>query len=123
MADLDVDDLLSDPDFTNEIKIMRFASDVSNEGEGLVEPISEHVVDAVVIPNSGQQLMVLDDGSRISDSITIYCKLQLRAGTEKRDADEVRWDHNRYRVKISKKYAFGEGFYQAICEFLGEEEQ
>jgi len=118
---LDVDELFIDPDLVDTITIIRGVETVDTHGDSQVTQTTLAGVLAVVVPNSGQTLVLLDDGSRISDSITVYSRHQLKAATATRVADRVAWNKNLYLVKMSRDYSrFGEGFYVAICEMLGE---
>lgn len=119
---LDLSELMSDPDLADVITVIRNVETVNEQGDSVLTKSYLHDISAVVIPNSGQQLMMLDDGSRISDAITVYSKTKLMAATNTRSADRVIWNCQIYMVKLSKDYGrFGEGFYVANCEMLGED--
>ena len=116
---LDVSEILDDPDFSTVITILRTVEDVNNFGEATYSVKTFSNVSAVVTGDGGQALALLEDGSRISDSIVVHCKLPLQAGTPKLAADKVIWNGALFLVKNSRDWSqWGAGFYRAACEFL-----
>jgi galactose-6-phosphate isomerase len=121
MPNLDVSDVLLDPDFATTISIVTTTGSVTVGG--ISQDTTEQIdgITAVVTQGSGQQLILLDDGSRISDSITVHCLTPLRAATADTKADIVIWNSNSYLVKMSYDWStFGRGFWMANCEYVGK---
>jgi hypothetical protein len=121
MPNIDVSELIGDPDFSTTIGVVRSFEELDEHGRNVIKETYEDDVVAVVIAGGGQALALLPDGARISDSIVVYCQKPLQAATESTRGDIVVWNGSRYLVKISKDWsAWGAGFYNATCEFLGK---
>jgi hypothetical protein len=120
MALLDVSELLTDPDFCSAITIIRVTEVIGDDGISVQTETQETNVVAVVEAGSGQQLVLLDDGSRISDSIRVYCTIPLAAATSTNKADKILFGGYNYICKNVRNWGmFGAGYWEADCEFIG----
>ena len=119
MALLDVTDLLTDPDFSSTFDILRSTETVDQHG--IASRVEQTIsLSGVIEAGSGQTIVMLDDGTRISDSLTLWCEFPLWASFENRPADIVLWKGQRYVVKSVEDWTnFGRGYVKATCEFTG----
>lgn len=119
MAELDVTDILMDPDFMDMgIRCVRVEQTVGNDGE----PVNTETCRSfggVVTSNSGDVLNRLPDGERISGNIIIHTPFRLTDGKDGRSADIVIWQGTRFVVSAVNSYShFGRGFVAAICDIM-----
>jgi len=119
MADLDVSEILDDPDFRDDGLICkRMTQTVSASGIASNDP-TETEFSAVVISASGDRLNRLAEGSRTSGSITLYTRFNLIPGSDAEDADVVAWRGRDYTVSSVKDWGhFGRGFISADCDLI-----
>lgn len=119
MANLDVSDLLSDPDFADRGIICERSIQTIGE-DGMAEnSLTMIKFTGVVTPDMGDVLERLDEGERIKGRITIHSQFPLRDGAEGGSADIVVWKDKRYTVtKVSDLTNFGRGFTRASCDVI-----
>lgn len=116
MADIDVSDLLLDPDFTSEVTLISRAASVDEHGESVLDEVSRRV-SAVVQGSQSEDLIRLPEGARLSDLITVYLRGRLHTETDDGYADVIVFDGKRYQVRtVDEDYMnFGAGYTRAIC--------
>lgn len=115
MAQLDVSDILTDPEFADRFTVVRNIQSINDKGRA---NNTENLTPArgVVTANNGMQLNRQPDGSLVSGAITIHTRYRLISGVDGRDADEVIWQDVRYTVDNVADYShFGRGFVAASC--------
>jgi hypothetical protein len=115
---LDVAEVLLDPDFVDSLVCTRNTQTVSEKGLATDVQTSTPFY-GVVTNNTGDLLMRLAEGSRISGSITVHSQFNLIAGADGIDADIVTWDGRQYTVtNVGNWSRFGRGFTAANCELI-----
>lgn len=115
MADLDVSDVLDDPDFyTDDLILVRRRVEAIEDGtsDSLRDPTRFR---GVVIPDGGEGLIQTPEGDMVSGDITVFTRVALTSGDQGTAADLVVWDGRTHKVVSAKPYRFGAGFTQAIC--------
>ena len=119
MPNIDVTEVLSDPDFcTSGLVCTRAAQTVSAAGLGTLTPTTIKFT-GVVTSDKGAVLERLAAGERIEDSITIHSKFRLRSGSLGYTADVVTWNGAQYTVSTVNDYStYGVGFVAATCDLL-----
>lgn len=117
MANLDVSDVLLDPDFMSRGLICtRIAVIVGDNGRPQ-KTESKHKFNAVVTTNSGMNMDRREDGTLIKGAINIHSRFVLSAGDSESQADEVLWQGREYIVsQVLSNTHYGRGFIKAICE-------
>ncbi|WP_446902999.1 hypothetical protein [Burkholderia sp. YIM B11467] len=119
MAQLDVVDVLLDPDFMDTgLVCNRMTQTIDVHGRALNTPAAIPFA-AVVTSDKGDILHRNADGSRIVGSITLHTPLRLRDGGPDgtADADEIAWQGATYTVVNVNDYShFGRGFVCATCD-------
>lgn len=117
MALIDVSELLTDPDFTNTVTLIRRASTVNTHGENTMVETSSSIT-AVVQGANTESLERVPEGARLSDLIDVYYKGQLTAESPSGYADVIVWGGKRYQVfeVVEDFMNFGAGFTKAVCK-------
>ncbi|MHC3068679.1 hypothetical protein [Klebsiella pneumoniae] len=117
MALIDVSELLTDPDFTNTVTLIRRASTVNTYGENVMTE-TQSTITAVVQGANTESLERVPEGARLSDLIDVYYKGQLTAESPSGYADIIVWGGKRYQVfeVVEDFMNFGAGFTKAVCK-------
>lgn len=117
MALIDVSELLTDPDFTNTVTLIRRASTVNTYGENVMTE-TQSTITAVVQGANTESLERVPEGARLSDLIDVYYKGQLTAESPGGYADIIVWQGKRYQVfeVVEDFMNFGAGFTKAVCK-------
>jgi galactose-6-phosphate isomerase len=115
---LDVAEILLDPDFVDSLVCARNTQTVNDSGIA-TDTAATIPFYGVVTNNSGDLLLRLAEGSRISGSITVHSQFLLQAGSDGQDADIVTWNGRQYTVtNVGDWSRFGRGFTAANCELI-----
>lgn len=115
---LDVSEVILDIDFVDSLVCARMTQVVSGNGIA-TDTASTIPFHGVVTNNTGDLLMRLAEGSRITGSITVHSRFNLIAGADGVDADVVTWNGRQYTVtNVSDWSRFGRGFTAANCELF-----
>jgi len=115
---LDVSEILLDPDFVDSLVCMRNTQTVDDNGIATDTPTTTPFY-GVVTNNTGDLLMRLAEGSRITGSITVHSQFNLIAGNDGIDADIVTWNGRQYTVtNVGDWSRFGIGFTATNCELI-----
>lgn len=117
MALIDVSELLTDPDFTNTVTLIRRASTVDTYGENVMTE-TQSTITAVVQGANTESLERVPEGARLSDLIDVYYKGQLTTESPSGYADIIVWGGKRYQVfeVVEDFMNFGAGFTKAVCK-------
>lgn len=117
MANLDVSDVLLDPDFMDTgIICNRTSVIVGNNGRAQGATTSTPF-SGVVTTNNGFKMDRREDGTLIKGAINIHTQFALTSGDAKTKADEIQWKGKTYIVsQVLDNLHYGEGFIKAICE-------
>ncbi|MBF7687077.1 hypothetical protein [Acinetobacter rathckeae] len=117
MPNLDVSDVLLDPDFmTTELLCNR--TQVTVKQNGTADTSLQSIPFAgVVTTNSGLKMDRKEDGTLVKGAINIHTQFHLISGDSSTQADEVQWRGKTYIVsQVLSNAHFGQGFVKAICE-------
>jgi hypothetical protein len=116
MANIDVSELMLDPDFCDEFSYLRRIEDVSLKGrsEGHVTQLTGY---GSIQPLSGQVLRMMPQLANTEGTIEIWSTTPLQTLTDTLKADIVIWKGSRYTVTaIPGNWShFGNGF----CRYVG----
>lgn len=116
MAQLDVSDVLLDPDFISKgIDCKRTA--VVPGGNGRPQTtVTNSKFNGVVTSNDGFKLDRRPDGTVIKGAINIHTRFVLTEGDASHQADEITWQGREYIVSQTlPNTQYGRGFIKAIC--------
>jgi galactose-6-phosphate isomerase len=115
MAQIDVTELLCDPDFVDEISLITRKPSVNLYGELSVE---ETVTDSIgsVQPASGKVLQRLPEAMRLNDMSTFWFKGQIIASEPGKYASILVFKGKRYQVQSIQDWSnFGAGYTEGLC--------
>ena len=119
MADLDVTDLMDDPDLVSCFKVTRGAETVDGHGRTKITPATPipQEVWGVVLPISARTMNMMPDAINVSGAIEIWSKYRLEGPSQTTQADTVLWQGNTYLVaNVQSLTNFGRGFVHAVCQ-------
>lgn len=119
MPNLDVTDVLFDPDFcdTSLLVTRRFQQ---TDADGITASVEEKSgFSGVVTVDRSLENRRMQAGQAIGGAILVVTIERLSNGETGRDADIVTYQNRDYRVSFVDPYtAYGAGFVQAHCELL-----
>lgn len=113
MADLDVTDVLDDPDFKTRFTVRRVRSGMV-DGYTVENPLDPVETEGVIYPAGGSKLYRKPDGEMSVADIAIITKFPLTSGDSDYAADTVVVKGVSYTIINLNPYVFGAGFVQAI---------
>lgn len=117
MANLDVSDVLIDPDFMSRGLICNRTAVVVGDNGRSQKTVTSHTFSGVVTTNNGFNMDRRDDGTLIKGAINIHTQFALNAGDAESQADEIWWKGKTYIVsQVLENLHYGKGFIKAICE-------
>ena len=117
MANLDVSDVLLDPDFMSIGLICIRITVIVNDKGRPEKTETKHKFNAAVTTNDGDKMDRRDDGTLIKGAINIHSRFVLSEGDSESQADEVLWQGRVYIVlQVLSNTQYGRGFIKAICE-------
>ncbi|EOX9201017.1 head-tail adaptor [Yersinia enterocolitica] len=119
MPNLDVTDVLFDPDFCDmSLRVKRNLQTVDADGFA-INTVTEKGFAGVVTVDRSLESRRMMSGNVIGGAILIVTVERLTQGQTGRDADIVTYQNRDYRVTFVDPYtAYGAGFVQAHCELL-----
>ncbi|CQR12442.1 head-tail adaptor [Yersinia mollaretii] len=119
MPNLDVTDVLFDPDFCDmSLVVKRNIQTVDADGFA-TNTVTEKGFAGVVTVDRSLESRRMMSGNVIGGAILIVTVERLTQGQTGRDADIVTYQNRDYRVSFVDPYtAYGAGFVQAHCELL-----
>lgn len=117
MANIDVSELLLDPDFVSPVTLIRRSANVNGHGEN---ELTETVIPNVLMSVQGakeESLARMPEGARLTDIITVFYRGQLTTEAENGYGDVIVWGGKRYQVKVVPQnfMNFGHGHTVADC--------
>lgn len=116
MANLDVSDVLLDPDFMERGLVCNRISVKAGDNGRPIKTETTHKLSAVVTTNSGINLDRQPDGTIIKGAINLHTRFALTAGDKDHQADEITWRGQTYIViQVLPNLHYGRGFIKAIC--------
>lgn len=117
MPNLDVSDVLHDPDFwTFDLTCNRSELKINHQGRSELT-LTSTVFGGVVTTNNGLNMDRREDGTLIKGAINIHTQFALSAGDANSKADEVIWKGKSYIVsQVLDNCHYGQGFIKATCE-------
>lgn len=117
MAKIDVSFLLTDPDFTDQVTLIKRAVSFNQWGEQVITETTSTIT-AVVQGPSTEILQRFPNAAQLTDAIAVWFKGQLTAQNPGGYADVIIWSGKRYQVKeVSEDFMnWGQGFTMALCD-------
>jgi hypothetical protein len=111
LANLDLSELMEDPDFCDNFQFIRQVETVGENGRASVSKTRMYGYGAI-LPLSGRTLQLMPALANSSGTIEIWSKTPLQTQTAGLKPDLVEWRGNQYQVTaIPGDFSnFGEGF-------------
>jgi galactose-6-phosphate isomerase len=117
MPNIDVTELLSDPDFATAFDVIRTAQAVGSTGRATGTPATTSGVIGVIVPLSTTELDRFPEGERLHGRVRVITTFRLSSGDAPSTADIVVWKGRQWTVVQVNDYSeFGAGFMDATCE-------
>lgn len=115
MALIDVTELLSDPDFVNEVTLVNRVPNVNDMGENtLVE--TGFVTVGSVQPASGKTISRLPEALRVANISSFWVKGEIIADGSARYPDILVFNDKRYQVQTVNDWTnYGAGYSEGTC--------
>ena len=115
MAQIDVSELMTDPDFTDNFTVVRSAETVTSGGVA-IRTGTDFQVTGVVQPASGEDLVQLPELERANSAIVVYCGLRLMTAAAGQSPDVVVWNGQNWIVSHVDPFGnWGLGYVRCIC--------
>lgn len=115
MANIDVSDLLSDPDFVDPLTIVHRKSSVDNFGENVLQEFSTSSIGSIQ-PASGRTLQRLPDALRLANVYDFYVKGTIISDGKCLYPDLIVYKGSKYAVQTIMDWSnFGEGYSIGTC--------
>lgn len=120
MAQIDVSELLDDPDFTDTVTLIRRAVTVNQYGESVITETPETIT-VVVQGSNTETLQRMPEGARLSDLIDVYYAGVLTVEQPNGYADVIIWKGKRYQVfEVPEDFMnYDDGYTKAVCKLEG----
>ncbi|KAF1025807.1 MAG: hypothetical protein GAK29_01669 [Acinetobacter bereziniae] len=117
MPNLNVSDVLLDPDFMIKQLVCKRSDVEVGENGRPVKTQKSFNFSGVVTTNSGQNMDRREDGTLIKGAINIHTQTTLTAGSAIQQADEITWKGKAYYVvQVLDNLHYGSGFNKVICD-------
>ncbi|CAB4149605.1 hypothetical protein UFOVP558_12 [uncultured Caudovirales phage] len=115
MAQIDVSDLLLDPDFIDNLTLIHRTSTVSNAGKNVLVETSVATVGSIQ-PASNKQIMRLPEGLQSSDVRAFYIKAPILSDGSSQYPDIILFQGARFAIKTVEPWLnFGAGWNMGVC--------
>lgn len=116
MAQIDVTELLLDPDFVDPVQVLRITTVVNDFGENELTEAAPIDTVASVQPASGKQIQRLPEALRIADVRAFYIMLEIIQDSTSAYPDVIVWQGQRYQVQLQNPWLnFGQGWNEVIA--------
>ncbi len=115
MAQIDVSDLLLDPDFVNPLTLIHRAPVVNGFGENKLVETCEETVGSVQ-PASGKTIQRLPDALRVANVSSFWIKAGIVADSTCAYPDVISFNGKRYAVQTVNDWSnWGAGWVEGTC--------
>ncbi len=115
MANIDVTELMSDPDFVDDMKVVTRVPRVNNLGENTFQEQTFSTFGSVQ-PADAKTVDKLPDELRVEDLSSFWFKGEIIASKPARYSTVLIFKGQRYQVKkVSDWSNFGRGYTQGVC--------
>jgi len=95
MAEIDVSEVLQDPDFLNSFTFIRSVETVDANGRPVFAQTLLSAI-GVIQPASGRAMELTPDATRTSEMLEIWTQVGLQEATEETAADIVIWENKHF---------------------------
>ena len=115
MAQINVNELMHDPDFTDQIILINRTTQINSYGENLIQEVSTQTYGSVQ-PATGKVINRLPEALRVADLRSFWIKGTITATAPGQYTDILVFKCQRYQVQTVQDWSnFGEGFSEGTC--------
>jgi hypothetical protein len=115
VAQIDVADILSDPDFVSEVILIDRVPFVNSKGENTIKEVQLKTIGCVQ-PATGKVLTRLPEALRSADISSFWMKGTIQANTPGKYTSILVYHGRRYQVQTVFNWKnYGEGYTEGIC--------
>ena len=115
MSNIDVSELLCDPDFVDEIVQIKRSPSVDGRGKNILGEVKVNTVGAVV-PASGKTIFRMPEEFRVADVYEFFLKGTITATAPGKYSDVLVFKGQKYNVQLVFDYSnWGAGYCQGTC--------
>lgn len=115
MADIDVSELLSDPDFIDPLGLVRRTIALV-AGAAVVSEEPAVTIYGSVQPASADDLVILPSGTRLADTLSLWTLTPLTAQAADGAGDVLVWQGRRWVVRAREAFGhFGAGYNKVLA--------
>jgi hypothetical protein len=115
MANIDVSDLLADPDFVDDMKIISRKSSENSYGENKLAEVCTDTVGSIQ-PVSGKTLMRLPEALRVLNLKSFWVRGEIIAAAPGKYTDQLLFKGVRYNIQTVNDWTnWGEGWCEGTC--------
>lgn len=116
MANIDVSDLLLDPDFVSTVQVIRRSATVNSRGENVITEPTTITTIASVQPASHKQLQRLPEALRAADVRAFFIKLPVVQDGASAYPDIIVFEGRRYQIQTQAPWLnYGAGWNEAVA--------
>ena len=117
MADIDVSELMDDPDFTDEVILITRVSSVGANGRLVLVESDPATVDMIVQRPKASVLAMFPDMVQLAGVIQVWYGGHINAQSLNGYSDVIVWDSRRYQTQeiVFDGMNWGEGYTSALC--------
>lgn len=116
MPNLDVSDLLFDPDLADRFDVERVAETVGSNGRTTLQRTLHPKIVGVLTPESPADLIRRDDAQMMTHKLSVVTMFRLRGPSIGVQPDEILYHGARYTVVSVMPFSrFGKGFVEATA--------
>lgn len=113
---LDVSEIIADPDFSDDIVVIRFTRTMDTHGRVIDTPGTYYTYGCVQ-PAPESKLLILPELERVGSFISVITPFRLIPLTSTTAPDQVTWQNRSYSVRDVRDWStYGNGFVEGICE-------
>lgn len=114
MAQIDVSDVVLDPDFQDSFTVIRSIETVDGHGRGQLTP-TPTLAWGVVQAASGRTMELTPDAVRTNEMLEIWTEYGLQEATDQTQADVVLWKGKQFMVTHVDDWTnWGQGYRHAV---------
>lgn len=115
MANVDVTELLSDPDFVDPIKLVTRTSSINSFGENTIQEVTLDTIGSVQ-PASGKTIQRLPEALRVVNISSFWFKGKITTSEPGKYSSVLVFKGQRYQVQTVMDWSnFGEGWCEGTC--------
>lgn len=116
MANIDVSELMLDPDFVDAFSIVRRSTTVNQYGENVLADTSTIQTFGSIQPTPARELQRLPESLRMRDVRTFWCKVEFYPDSSGNYPDILLYGTTRYQIiSIEPWMNFGQGWNKGLC--------